>query len=188
MKMKATAEKKDLKPRQKLFCQHYIVDWNGGKAYKKAYGEHLKDSTCRSNAARLLTNESIQEYIRTLTNDLEKAAGLSKLAIIKEHMKLAFCSISNLHDNWLTRKEFDELSDEVKACISEIETKSRTILENEKPVTIEHIRVKLFNKQIALESLAKLMGYNKDVLERLPDDQLDYLLENLKSNKNDIKI
>jgi len=42
--------------------------------------------------------------------------------VMEEHKKLAFSSIANLHNTWITRKEFEELTEDQKACISEITT------------------------------------------------------------------
>lgn len=176
-------KKKGLRPRQELFCQYYIIDWNATEAYRKAFGEHLKDTVCRSSSSRLLTRTNIQERIKELTADLEKAAGISKLKLILEHKKLAFNSIAHLHDTWITRKDFEKLTDEQKDCIAEIQTQVRTSMQDDEPVQVEFIKIRLFDKQKSLEQLARLMGYNRDELERLPDDQLDDLYNRLMQNK-----
>jgi len=111
-------KKNDLRPRQKRFCELYVVDWNASQAYREAYGPNIKDTVCRANASRLLTKDSIQAYIRTLTDDLEKTAGVSKLWIVLEHKKIIGGGIADLHDSWITRKEFNDLTPAQKACIS----------------------------------------------------------------------
>jgi phage terminase small subunit len=154
-----------LRPRQKLFCQHYIIDWHGARAYKKAFGENLKDSVCRANASRLLAKQSVKAYINTLTEDLERSTGISKIGIILEHKKLAFSSIAHLHNTWIDRKAFDELSPDQKACISEISTQTRTVIEDEHPVKVEFVKVRLYDKQKSLDAISRIMGYEKSVLE-----------------------
>lgn len=150
----------------KTFCHEYILDWNGSRAYKAAYPD-ASDSTARTNASLLLTNTNIQQYISELQNDLEKRAGISRLMVLKEHQKIAFNSIANMHNTWIERKNFEELTAEEKACISEIDTKVKIEYrynhEDDKkmPVEVEYIRIKLFDKQKALDSIVKMLGYNE---------------------------
>ena len=62
-----------------------------------------------------------------------------------------------LDGDWLTQKQFDELDDRQKACIAEV--KSETIYIDE-DVKKEVLKIKLHDKQRALENIAKLLGYN----------------------------
>jgi phage terminase small subunit len=155
--------------KQKVFCREYIFDWNATRAYLTAY-PNVKDAEVASAASsRLLTNVKIQKYIEEVQKDLEKLAGLSRLKVINEHIKLAFSSIAHLHNTWIERKEFEELTDEQKACIAEIDTKIKTEyeydpeIEDKKPVTVEYVRVKLYDKQKALDSISKMLGYDAPV-------------------------
>lgn len=49
---------------QRIFCDEYIKDTNGSRAYKIAYPHVTKDNTAKSNAYRLLQKENIKKYIR----------------------------------------------------------------------------------------------------------------------------
>lgn len=49
--------------RQKRFCDEYLVDLNGTRAYKTAYPSVKSDKAAGACAARLLGNASIREYI-----------------------------------------------------------------------------------------------------------------------------
>lgn len=155
----------DLKPEHKIFVLNYIVDWNASRAYKVAYPS-ASDETARSNSSKLLTNANIQAYVEDIQKDLEKVAGLSRLKILQEHQKLAFSSIAHLHLTWITRKEFDQLTDDQKACIAEISTQTRfekdystdpdgTVMQ------IDYVKIKLYDKQKSLDSISKMLGYNE---------------------------
>ena len=48
---------------QEIFCNEYLIDTNGTRAYKAAYPKVKKDSTARTNASRLLTKANIKDYI-----------------------------------------------------------------------------------------------------------------------------
>jgi phage terminase small subunit len=153
---------------QKVFCQEYIYDWNATRAYKVAYPTVKNDATAQAASSRLLLNVIIQSYITEIQKDLEKLAGLSRLMVANEFRKIAFSSIANLHNTWITRKEFEDLTKEDKDCIQEIDTKvvkQKNWVEStpENPIynDVEYIKVKLYDKTKALDSLCKLLGYNE---------------------------
>ncbi len=156
----------ELTEKQKKFCREYIYDWNATRSYLAAYPDVRKDETARAAASRLLTNVNVRAYIEEIQKNLEQMAGISRMKVLQEHMKLAFSSIAHLHDTWIKRKEFEELSDDQKACIAEIDTKIKTEWEydpdtKEKgPISVEYVRIKLFDKQKALDAITKMLGYD----------------------------
>jgi phage terminase small subunit len=167
----------DLTEKQKIFCQEYIYDWNATRAAKVAgYSEKTAGSIGHEN----LTKPEIQAYITEIQKDLEKTAGISRLRILKEFEKIAFSSIAHLHDTWITRKEFENLTEEQKACISEIQTQTRQemkydpVEDEQVPIQVDFIKVKLYDKQKALDAISKLLGYNEpDKLKLLlPEKQV----------------
>jgi phage terminase small subunit len=179
-KKKTEAEKilkeSSLTEANKAFCREYIFDWNGSRAYKIAYPD-TTDESARVNASRLLTNDNIKGYIELIQKDLEKIAEVSRLKVIREHMKLAFSSIAHLHNTWIERKEFDQLTEEQKSCIAEISTqlKVQRGLDGEL-VENEYIKIKLYDKQKALDSISKMLGYDApDKLELTGKDGKDLM-------------
>lgn len=150
----------ELTPKQKIFCEEYIKDWNATRA---AIAAGYSEKTAKEIGSQNLTKLHIQEYIKEIRDELEKQAHISKLLILLEWKKIALSSISNLHETWLTRKDFNALNDEEKACIQEIDTKviKKNIGTSDEPeiVDVEHIKVKMFDKPKALENICKMMGY-----------------------------
>jgi len=146
-----------LSERHEAFIQEYLLHYNGVKAYMKYYPDSDYDSA-RANSSRLISNDNIQQRINELRADLEKAAGISKLKVIKEFMSIGFSSFGSFQKDWLTKKEFEDLSAEELACISEIRTET---IQVDKNVTKEVVKFKLHDKQRALENLSKLLGYNE---------------------------
>ena len=55
--------------RQKRFCDEYLIDCNGSRAYKAVYHHIKNDEIARANASRLLANANIKNYI---DEELEK--------------------------------------------------------------------------------------------------------------------
>lgn len=147
----------DLNERQKIFCREYIYDWNGTRA---AIVAGYSEKTAAVIASENLTKPNIQAYVREIQEDLEKIAGISRLRIAQEHLKIINTSIAHLHNTWLTRKEFDLLTDEQKSAIQEISTKSTTEKDAfGNPVAHEYIKIKLYDRQKSMDSLTKLFGW-----------------------------
>lgn len=155
---------KSLTEKQKIFCREYIFDWNASRAYKIAY-PNIAELNARIAACKLLTNINIQTYIEDIQKDLEKLAGISRLKVINEHIKLAFSSIAHLHNTWIERKEFESLTNDQKDCISEIDTKVKIEFrydgKDKIPVEVEYVKIKLYDKQRSLENICKMLGYNE---------------------------
>ena len=49
--------------KQKRFCDEYLIDLNGTRAYKSAYPSVKSDKAAGANAARLLGNASVRAYL-----------------------------------------------------------------------------------------------------------------------------
>lgn len=147
----------ELTEKQKKFCEEYIFDFNASRAARAAgYSEDTAGSIGFEN----LKKPEIQDYIAEIQLDLEKIAGISRLMIVREHQKLAFSSIAHLHETWITRKEFESLTDEQKASIAEISTQTRFEKNSEEKVEqVDYVKIKLYDKQKSLDSLSKMMGY-----------------------------
>lgn len=160
MSKKADALLNEVNDNQKAFCREYIYDWNGSRAYKAAY-PGVTDETARVNASRLLTNANIQAYIELIQKDLEKLAGISRLKVLQEHQKLAFSSIAHLHNTWVTRVEFENLTDDQKASIEEISTQIKTSRNTDGTLEEnEYVKIKLYSKQKSLDSINRMLGYD----------------------------
>lgn len=153
----------ELTGKQKRFCEEYIFDFNATRAAKVA---GYSEETAYSIGSENLKKPEIQAYIKELQKDLEKTSGISRLKVLREYEKLAFSSIANLHNTWIKRKDFEKLSEEQKACISEIQTQTRTEMtynpktEQEEPVQVDFVKIKLHDKQRALDSISKMLGFN----------------------------
>lgn len=165
-KMSEESKQIELTEAQKLFCSEYVVDFNATRAYSIAYPKEKTNESIRANASRLLTKDNINQFIKELQSDIGKLAGISPLKIANEYAKLAFSSIAHLHNTWIERKDFEELTEEQKSCIQEIDTKVKVEFqynqetEKREPISVEYIRVKLYDKKAALDSLNKMLGYN----------------------------
>lgn len=156
-----------LTEKQKIFCREYIYDWNGTRAYKVAYPGVKSAAVAQANSSRLLLNAIIQEYIEFIQKDLEKLSGISRLMVVNEFRKIGFSSIADLHNTWIERKDFEKLTSEQREAIQEIETKVVKQKNYEMSVAgnivfddVEYVKIRLFDKNKALENINKMLGYN----------------------------
>lgn len=148
----------------KRFCNEYIIDLNATQAAIRA---GYSEKTAYSQGHRLLKNVEVQDRIKSMQTDLQKASGITALKVLKEHQKIAFSSIAHLHNSWIKMKDFEALTDDDKAAIKSISTKvvKRNIGTSAEPdmVNIEYIKVEFWDKQKALDSIANLLGLNQQI-------------------------
>lgn len=58
---------------QRVFCDEYLKDLNGTRAYKVAYKNVTKDETAAANASRLLRNAKVKKYIDKKLDEMSSA-------------------------------------------------------------------------------------------------------------------
>lgn len=73
-----------LTPKQIKFCEYYITGLSGKESYLKAYDTKCNDTTAYTEAARLLSREDINEYLKILRKPLEEKA---RTTVISEREK-----------------------------------------------------------------------------------------------------
>lgn len=147
---------KDLTFKQKQFCEQYVIDWNGARSYKHVY-PNVTNETARVNASKLLTNTNILEYIEDVQKDLARLCGVSATRNILELKKIAYSSIHNYKSNWMTLKEWEEVSEDDKAAILGIDIVEKVFDSGKETV----VKFKLHDKQKAIEAINKMLGFNQ---------------------------
>lgn len=152
----------NLNEQQKRFCEAYVVDWNATQAYLKAYPNSGYDAA-RSSAVRMLTNANVAAYIEDCKKRTAELAGISALKVALEHKKIAFQSAANLRQDWDTVKEWDSLTDEEKAIISEIEVTEKVLNGGDEDLQVleRKLKYKTYDKHKSLDALAKMLGFNE---------------------------
>lgn len=152
-----------LTEKERIFCHEYIIDWNGARAARAAA---YSEKTAKQIASENLTKPYMQQYIDFIKDDIAKEANISKLSLISELKKIAFSSVTDLSNDWITRKDFEELkkdNPEVLDAISELNTQIRKInVEgSETPIEVEYVKIKLHDKTKAIQDILKAMGWNE---------------------------
>lgn len=147
----------DLKPEHKRFAEEYVIDWNGTRAYQAAYPKASYD-TARANQSKLLANTCIQDYISEIQKDLSKLTGVTAARNILELKKIAYSSMADLKKDWYSLEDYEDLPKEVKDAIFEVQHTETTFGEDGKK---EQVKVKMHDKQRAIEILNKMLGFNE---------------------------
>ena len=157
-----------LTPKEERFCYEYVLHLNATKA---AILAGYSERTARGIGCENLTKPHIQKRIKHLKGNLSEASEISALRVLKEHEKIAFSSIANLHKTWLVRKEFESLTADQKACIKNITTKiaRRNIGTYNEPdiVDVEYVKIELYDKQKSLDSIKSMLGFDAPVKAEL---------------------
>lgn len=156
------AHDRKLTPKEERFCYEYLAC--GMNATKAALRAGYSKKTADVIGAQNLVKLKIQNRIQHMKDNLAETAGITALMIAAEHSKIAFSSIAHLHNTWISLKEFDTLTEDQKTCIQEISTKvikQKAVIDGEdRIIDVEYVKIKLFDKQKALDSLTNLLGFN----------------------------
>ena len=150
----------ELTEKQKVFCDEWLKDLNGTRAYKVAYKSTKSDHVAATNAGRLLRNAEVQKYIQEKQKEREKRTEITQDMVLKELAKLAFTDRTGIVQikkstagDVVVIKSTDELTEEQKALISGIkETKFG-------------IEVTFYNKEKSLELIGRHLGMFNDKLQ-----------------------
>lgn len=153
---------KKLTGKEKKFCHEYVIDWNGARAARAA---GYSENSARHIADQNLSKLHIKQYIAYIRDDYELLCGISKAKLVAEYSKIAFCSISHLHNTWIDLKAFDLIPEHEKEAIESIETKTerrltKNVAGDMEPIEVKMVKIKLYPKLQAIEGLRKLMGYD----------------------------
>lgn len=149
----------ELNDKQKAFVRAYCYDWRAPEAYMKVYGVEDRE-VARAAASRLLSYVTVQRYVQYCRDHVEELVHISKAMMVNELKKIALSNITDIYDDWIKLKDYNELTEDQKASIQTIESTTRTEIVNGSPTKVDWIKVKLHSKQAAIEAINKTQGYN----------------------------
>lgn len=181
-----------LTPRHRKFCEQYVNTGIAWKSYKKVFNSCKTKESYEAASSKLLSKPEIKEYIKHLQEEAAKKTEITRDKIIAEYAKMAFSSMGNYYKSWIQKKDFEKLTPDQKACIESIETRivKKNIGTAETPeiVDVEFVKLKLFDKKGALDSLCKVLGCNapeknesllKLDFDSMTDSQLDTIINKI---------
>lgn len=149
-----------LTEKQRRFCDEYLIDLNGTRAYKAAYPAVKRDETAKANASRLLTFANVQNYIRERMEDRQKRTEITQDRVLRELAIIAFADVTDIvsyNGGRVVIKPTDDLPKETRKIIAGIKEGQYGT------------EVKTYDRIRALELLGKHLGMfepRKDDLDR----------------------
>lgn len=153
----------ELNDKQKQFCREYVVDFNATQAAIRA---GYSKKTSNEQASRLLTNVSIQTYVKELIEKRAKNTEVTAERVLQEYARIAFVDLRKLYDDDGGLKQPKDIDDDTAATLSEIQTDELTEWDEDKKKKVkigESKKIKMHNKVAALDALSKHLGlYEKD--------------------------
>lgn len=153
------AEKKKLTPKEEMFCQAYLIDFNGaGAARKVGYSE----KNCRQNAYDLLTKPYIQHRVIELRKKMADGFNATRERLALELFRIAYFDVRKLHDENGRLKSIKDLSDDEAAAIGSIEVYEQYEKFLQDKIKVGEVKkLKAWDKTRAIEQLSRLLGYNE---------------------------
>lgn len=159
-------EYKDLTEKQKRFCDEYVIDFNGTRAYKAAYPNCKKDETAKAAASRLLTNVNVMQYIQEQKEEMKEKINVTKEQVINQLARIAFGDIRKLYNENGGLKNIQDLDDDAAAIVAGIETTEEFDGYGEDREQIGYTKkVKIASKDRALDMLGKYFGIFTEKVE-----------------------
>lgn len=142
--------------KQKIFADEYLIDLNATRAYRVAYPSVKRDETARANSSRMLTNANVAKYIAERMQDRQKRTEITQDRVLQELAAIAFAKATDyaeVKDEQVIIKDTKKLDEQQTRAIAGIEEGKFGI------------KVKLNDKEKALELLGRHLGMFKDKLE-----------------------
>ncbi len=144
-----------LNPKQKRFCEEYVIDLDPGPAYVRA-GYSKKGAP--QAAHKLLKHADVQRQLAKLTEKRSKAVGITAERVLEE---LAILGFSDINDYKNTKEGFylsDKTNDAASRAVSSIKLKRHTGKDGVEVTT----EIRLWDKPASLRLLAQHLGMLND--------------------------
>lgn len=155
-----------LSPKEKKFCQEYIVDLNGAQAAIRAgYSER----SAKEQAARMLTKANIKKFVKELKDERAKRTEITADMVVKELAKIGFANIQDYISGDNAISDISQIDAGKAAAVAAVKKSVTRFDGGEKEV----VEFKLWNKVDALEKLGRHLGiFEKDNLQNKPDSEI----------------
>lgn len=158
-------ENKELTPKEELFVNRYVVDFNGAAAAREVgYSKH----SAKEIAAELLTKPHIQRRLREIQKKLsDKNEGLAQ-QVIDELKKVGFSNVQDFIEEGNSVADLTKIDREKVAAVASVKKSVTTFGDGEgnegEKTTVEF---KLWDKISALEKIGRHLGiFEKDNIQK----------------------
>lgn len=150
-----------LTARQSRFVDEYLIDLNATQAAIRA---GYSEKTAKSQGQRLLTNVDIESAIQQRMKAREQRTEVTQDRVLRELARLGFSDIRKLFTTGGQLRSVHDLDDDIAAAVQSVEVVTKMLpgADGEEP-DIEYVhKIKLWDKNSALEKIAKHLGMFAD--------------------------
>jgi phage terminase small subunit len=140
----------EISAKRERFCQEYVKDHNAARAARAA---GYSEETAKSQGSRLLTFVDVEIRVIELEADITAALKITQERVVNELAKLAFVNILDviaLPGGYFSVKSLDDIPKEAQSAIQEVSE------------TQHGLKIKMYDKKAALDSLARYLGMYTD--------------------------
>ena len=150
-----------MKVEHKIFADEYLIDFNGTRSYKAAYGDDLTDETAAVNASKLLRNTKVSNYIGERIKEREKRTEITQDDVVRSLKMILDANVTDVVNAKgqykITVKDTSEIPKELQFAIKSIKPSKAGI------------EVEFYDKLRAAELLGKHLGMFTDKFEVTSD-------------------
>ena len=142
--------------KQKIFADEYLIDLNATRAYKVAYPSVKKDETAAQAGSRMLRNVKVAAYIQERMEERQKRTEITQDRVLQELAAIAFAKATDyaeIKNECVRIRDTAELDEQQIRALAGIEEGKCGI------------KVKMNDKEKALELLGRHLGMFKDKVE-----------------------
>jgi len=145
-------------PKQKIFCDEYLVSLNATEAAIKA---GYSKKTARSIGQENLTKPDIKKYIKTKLKSREDRTEITQDRVLKEIARIAFLDPRKFFDDNGNLIQIKDLDDDTAAVLAGFDITAYTS-KGEDAMTEITKKIKHVDKKGALELLCRHLGMLND--------------------------
>nr|DAL05339.1 MAG TPA: Terminase small subunit [Caudoviricetes sp.] len=163
-----------LTPKQKLFCDEWLIHRNATRAYLKAYGGTYE--TARVEGPKNLAKPSCREYLDKKLAEIEKRYAINLETCIAGLSRIAIANMLDYINNDGT-VDLSVLDHDQAAAIQEITVETYEERTGRGDETVKRVKIKLHDKKGALLELGKHFGGFKTKVEHSVTNDLADLMK-----------
>ena len=148
-----------LTPAQKIFCDEWLIDRNGTRAWKVAYPNISSDNMAASQASIAIRKLKIKAYIDARLELISEKAEINQDWVLKRYKMLADFCISDFFFDDGKMKPFSMIPKDSLYAIGGFKQSKKTITTQDKQTITDRIReFKLADKKSVLDSIGRFLG------------------------------
>jgi phage terminase small subunit len=148
----------ELTDKQQRFCDEYLIDLNGTQAAIRA---GYSQKTANEQAARLLANVSIQEYVSKRKSALVSKTQITQEMVLEGYKRLAFYDARKFYNSEGGLKSIPDLDEETAFALSGFDvTEENDWIDGVKVLNGYTKKIKMSDRKGALDSICRVLGFN----------------------------